>query len=201
MTVMKWNSGTHRVCSLSWFSWSTQTQNEGATAHMKPYLYIVAVLLVGGGIGYFVGQRTVNTNTTFTQSRGLPSNDRSRIEVLLARQKEAYAAHDELLLFRDCLTSYVEINATTGETYNLQTAIIRHHELFRPGKTVSVLFGNPDVNVMQSSALVRTTYSKTSDQYEQQGFSGLTGQVLWLLSKEGDRWQIAASAWTEEKKQ
>jgi len=168
---------------------------------MKPYFYIVAVLLVGGSIGYFVGQRTVDTHTTFTPSGRLPSNDRSTIETLLSRQKEAYAAHDELLLFRDCLTSYVEVNATTGETYNLQTAIIRHHELFRPGKTVSVLFGNLDVNVMESSALVRGTYSKTSDQYEQQGFSGLTGQVLWLLSKEAERWQIVASAWTEEKKQ
>ena len=168
---------------------------------MKPYLYIVAVLLVGGSIGYFVGQRTVGSRTAITPSGRLPSNDRSTIEILLSRQKEAYAAHDELLLLRDCLAGYVEINATTGETYSLQTAIIRQHELFRPGKTVSVLFGNLDVNVMQSSALVRGTYSKTSDQYEQQGFSGLTGQVLWLLSKKGERWQIAASAWTEEKKQ
>ena len=168
---------------------------------MKPYLYIVAVLLVGGSIGYFLGQRTVDPHTIFNQSGRPPSSDRSTIEILFSRQKEAYAAHDELLLFRDCLASYVEINATTGEAYNLQTAIVRHHELFRPGKTVSVLFGNLDVNMMQSSALVRGTYSKTSDQYEQQGFSGLTGQVLWLLSKEGERWQIAASAWTEEKKQ
>jgi len=168
---------------------------------MKPYFYIVAVLLVGGSIGYFVGQRTIDSRTAITPSGRLPSNDRSTIEILLSRQKEAYAAHDELLLLRDCLAGYVEINATTGETYSLQTAIIRHHELFRAGKTVSVLFGNLDVNVMQSSALVRGTYSKTSDQYEQQGFSGLTGQVLWLLSKKGERWQIAASAWTEEKKQ
>lgn len=168
---------------------------------MKPYLYILAVLLVGGSIGYFIGQRTGEPHTIFNQSGGPPSNDRSMIEALLSRQKEAYAAHDELLLFRDCLASYVEINATSGETYNLQTAIIRHHELFRAGKAVSVLFGNLDVNVMQSAALIRGTYSKTSDQYEQQGFSGLTGQVLWLMSKKGARWQIAASAWTEEKKQ
>jgi len=66
---------------------------------------------------------------------------------------------------------------------------------------VNVLFGNLDVSLMQNLALVRGTYSKTSDQYEQQGFAGLTGQVLWLLSREGERWQIAASAWTEEKKQ
>jgi hypothetical protein len=168
---------------------------------MKPYLYIVAVLFVGGSIGYFIGQRTLDPQTILTPSGRLSSNDHSTVEVLLSRQKEAYAAHDEFMLFRDCLASYVEINATTGEAYNLQTAIIRQHELFRPGKTVSVLFGNLDVKVMQNSALVRGTYSKTSDQYEQQGFSGLTGQVLWLLSKEGERWQIAASAWTEEKKQ
>jgi hypothetical protein len=168
---------------------------------MKPYLYIVAVLMVGGSVGYFIGQRTADSHAILTPSGRFPSNDRSTVDVLLSRQKEAYAAHDELLLFRDCLASYVEVNAATGETYNLETAIIRQHELFRPGKTVSVLFGNVDVSVMQNSALVRGTYSKTSDQYEQQGFSGLTGQVLWLLSKQGERWQIAASVWTEEKKQ
>ena len=168
---------------------------------MKPYLYIAAVLLVGGSIGYFIGQRTVDPHAILAPSGRLASNDRSTVDILLSRQKDAYTAHDELLLFRDCLASYVEVNATTGETYYLQTAIIRHHELFRPGKTVSVLFGNLDVTVMQNSALIRGNYSKTSDQYEQQGFSGLTGQVFWLLSKEGERWQIAASAWTEEKKQ
>ena len=175
--------------------------DEGATPAMKPYFYILAVLLVGGSLGYFIGQRTAGPGTIFSPSSKLPSDDRTTIETLLSRQKEAYAVHDELLLFRDCVAGYVEVNATTGETFNLQRAIIRHHELFRPGKTVRVLFGNLDVSLMQNSALVRGTYSKTSDQYEQQGFAGLTGQVLWLLSKEGERWQIAASAWTEEKKQ
>ena len=168
---------------------------------MKPYLYIFAVLLVGGSIGYFVGQKTVNPNTIFAPSSKPPSDDRATIETLLSRQKDAYAAHDELLLFRDCAVGYIELNGTTGETFNLQAAVIRHHELFRPGKTVSVQFGNIDVSLMQNSAVVRSTYSKTSDQYEQQGFAGLTGQVLWLLSKQGEKWQIAASAWTEEKKQ
>ena len=168
---------------------------------MKPYFYIVAVLLVGGGIGYFIGQRTVAPGSTVSTSTKPSSDDRSTIEGLLSRQKEAYAAHDELLLFRDCTAGYVEINATTGEMFNLQAAVIRHHELFRPGKTVSVLFGNLDISLMQNSALVRGVYSKTSDQYEPQGFTGLTGQVLWLLSKQAERWQIAAFAWTEEKKQ
>lgn len=167
---------------------------------MRPYFYILAVLLVGGSVGYFIGQRTASPDTVLSPSGQLPSDDRSTIETLFSRQKEAYAAHDELLLFRDCAASYVEVNATTGETFNLQKAVIRHHELFRPGKTVNVLFGNLDVSQMQNSALVRATYSKTSDQYEEQGFAGLTGQVFWLLSKEGGRWQIAASAWTEEKK-
>jgi hypothetical protein len=168
---------------------------------MKPYLYIVVVLLVGGSIGYFLGHRTVDPSMTIAPSSRLPSDDRSTIETLLNRQKDAYAAHDELLLFRDCTAGYIEVNATTGETFNLQAAVIRHHERFRPGKTVNLLFGNLDISLMQNSALVRGTYSKTSDQYEQQGFAGLTGQVFWLLSKQGERWQIAASAWTEEKKQ
>jgi hypothetical protein len=168
---------------------------------MKPYFYILAVLLAGGSIGYFIGQRTATPGVVTRHSGQLQSDDRATIETLLSRLKEAYAAHDELLLFRDCAPAYVEVNATTGESFNLQRAVIRHHELFRPGKTVSVLFGNLDVNLLQNSALVRGTYSKTSDQYEQLGFAGLTGQVLWLLSKEGQRWQIAASSWTEERKQ
>jgi hypothetical protein len=168
---------------------------------MKPYLYILVVLLAGGGIGYFIGQRSAGQSVVIGPSSEHRSDDRATIETLLGRYQEAFAAHDELLLFRDCSASYVEVNATTGETFNLQKAVIRHHELFRPGKTVNTLFGNLDVTLIQNSALVRGTYSKTSDQYEQQGFAGLTGQVLWLLAKEGERWQIAASAWTEEKKQ
>lgn len=168
---------------------------------MKPYFYILAVLLAGGSIGYFIGQRTATPGVIVNPPGKVNSDDRANIETLLSRLKEAYTAHDELLLFRDCAASYVEVNATTGESFNLQRAVIRYHELFRPGKSVSVLFANLDVSLMQHSALVRATYSKTSDQYEQQGFAGLTGQVLWLLSKEGERWQIAASSWTEERKQ
>ena len=47
---------------------------------MKPYLYIVAVLLVGGSIGYFIGQRTVAPHTILTPSGRLSSNDRSTID-------------------------------------------------------------------------------------------------------------------------
>ena len=122
---------------------------------MKPYFYIVAVLMVGGGIGYFIGQRTVAPGSAVSPSNRLASDDRTTIEGLLSRQKDAYAAHDELLLFRDCAAGYLEVNATTGEMFNLQAAVIRHHELFRPGKTVSVLFGNLDISLMQNSALVR----------------------------------------------
>jgi hypothetical protein len=167
---------------------------------MKPYFYILAVLLAGGSIGYFIGQRVATPGVLESPPGKLPSDDRTTIETLLSRLKEAYAAHDEFLLFRDCGASYVEVNASTGESLNLQRAIIRYHDLFRPGKSVSVLFGNLDVSLMQHSALVRATYSKTSDHYEQQGFAGLTGQVLWLMSQEGGRWQIVASLWTEEKK-
>ncbi|MCI0621747.1 MAG: hypothetical protein L0387_08765 [Acidobacteria bacterium] len=168
---------------------------------MKPYLYILAVLLVGGGIGFFVGQRTAGPGLIVNPSRQGTSDDRTTVEALLNRQKEAYARHDELLLFRDCGAGYVEVNATTGEPYSLQRAIIRHHELFRPGKSVNFVLGTLDVSLMQNSALVRATYSKTSDQYEREGFAGLAGQALWLLSKPGGRWEITAFAWTEEKKQ
>jgi hypothetical protein len=168
---------------------------------MKPYLYILAVLLVGGSIGYFLGQRAVEPGTPSTSPSRSPLDDRAAIQALLDRQKNAFAAHDELLLFRDCAAAYVEVNATTGETLDLQAAVIRYHQLFQPGKTVRVLFGNVDISLMQNAAFVRGTYSKTSDQYEQQGFAGLTGQVVWLLSKQGNGWQIAGSAWTEEKKQ
>ena len=167
---------------------------------MKPYFYILAVLLAGGSIGYFIGQRVATPTVLESPPGKLPSDDRRTIETLLSRLKEAYAAHDEFSLFRDCAASYVEVNASTGESLNLQRAIIRYHELFRPGKSVSVHFENIDVSLMQRSALVRATYSKTSDHCEQQGFAGLTGQVLWLLSQEGERWQVVASLWTEEKK-
>ena len=169
---------------------------------MKPYLYILGVLLVGGGIGYFIGQRTGGAGVGVLpgSSDKIESDDRVAIDSVLSRQREAFALHDEVLLFRDCSANYVEINASTGESFNLSRAMIYHHELLKPGKTVNLLFGNLDVTFLQKAALVRGTYSKTSDYYEQQGFTGLTGNVFWLLSKEGDRWHIEVSAWTEERK-
>ncbi|MBM3803199.1 MAG: hypothetical protein FJW26_12935 [Acidimicrobiia bacterium] len=167
---------------------------------MKPYFYILLVLLVGGSIGYFIGQRAGTPSDLAPKSSDSSSDDHATITALLDRQKEAFSAHDELLLFRDCAANYVEINADTGEVFDLQRAVVRHHEEFQPGKTINLGLGSLDIQVMRSAALARGTYSKTSDQFAEQGFSGLGGEVVWLLSKQGARWKIVASLWREEKK-
>jgi hypothetical protein len=168
---------------------------------MKPYLYIIVVLLVGGTIGYFVGQRTGTPADLFPKDPDHVSDDRATITAVLDRQKEAFSAHDELLLFRDCAAGYVEINAETGGVFDLQHAVVQYHEQFQPGKTIKLGFGNLDIQIMRNAALARGTYSKISDQFAEQGFAGLGGEVVWLLSKQGASWKIAASLWREEKKQ
>src|SRR5262245_11579991 len=81
---------------------------------VKPYLYILGVLLVGGGIGYFIGQRSA-TLEHWVDNRGIPTaTDGQSIQQVLARLSEAYRLHDAMLVFRDCSNSYIEIDAITG---------------------------------------------------------------------------------------
>ncbi len=109
--------------------------------------------------------------------------------------------HDALLMLRDCASSYVEVNATTGESYGFHKALTRYHETFGAGKSISFALKNQEITVTQNTAVVRASYSKTSDQFEQQGFQGWTGQGLWLLARTGDRWETVAFSWNEQRKE
>jgi hypothetical protein len=167
---------------------------------MKPYLYILAVLLVGGGIGFYVGRKSSSLEHTSRPSPKSSGDEHQAIEAILQRQSEAYRLHDPLLLLRDCTSTYVEVDATTGESYNLQRAVIRYHAAFRAGKSVVFNVTNRDITILQRCAIVRAQYAKTSDQYEQEGFKGWAGQGIWLLSYSNGQWEINAFAWKEEKK-
>ena len=167
---------------------------------MKPYLYILAVLLVGGGVGFYLGKKGSSLEQSSPSIPKSPQDERQAIEVILQRQREAYSLHDPLLLLRDCASTYVEVDATTGESYNLEKAVIRYHAVFRAGKSVAFNLTNPDITILQRCAFVRAEYAKTSDQYEQEGFKGWVGQGIWLLSYSNGQWEINAFAWNEEKK-
>jgi hypothetical protein len=167
---------------------------------MKPYLYILAVLLVGGGVGFFLGKRSFAPEQSARSIPKSPQDERQAIEVILQRQREAYSLHDPLLLFRDCASTYVEVDATTGASYDLQGAVLRYHAAFQAGKSVAFNLTNPDITILQRCAFVRAQYAKTSDQYEQEGFKGWVGQGIWLLSYSNGQWEINAFAWNEEKK-
>jgi hypothetical protein len=159
---------------------------------MRPYLYILFVLLVGGGIGYYVGMKTTEYELKPLQSNLQSSNDPQAVLSLLDRQKEAYYLHDELMLFRDCADNYVELHGQTGEVFGLQRAILLYHNQFRPGKNINVGFINPEVKISGATALMRANYFKTSDSYENMGVKGFTGEGTWLLSKSNGAWKICA---------
>lgn len=168
---------------------------------MKPYIYILAVLLVGGSIGFYLGQRTAGPAPQLSSGPEPNSLDNHQaIQGILDRQREAYRLHDALLMLRDCSSSYVEVNSATGEVYSFHKALTRYHEVFSPGKSIQLAFRNQEINVTQNTAVVRSNYSKTSDQFEQQGFQGLAGQGLWMMAKTGGRWEIVAFSWTEDRK-
>jgi hypothetical protein len=168
---------------------------------VKPYMYILAVLLVGGGIGYFVG-RSINPVEKSLQEATSPSaNPQEQIKEVLDRQSEAYKIHDPLLLYRDCADSYVEVNGNSGESYGLSRALLVHLDEFKAGKSINLNFMNLEIELAGNSATVKGNFSKTSEVYEQQGFKGLVGQGIWIMSRINDRWKINAYAWHEELKQ
>ena len=164
---------------------------------MKPYLYILAVLLVGGGIGYYVGQRSAPKDQMELGGQRAEQNDRQKIQDIIERQIEAYKLHDSLLLFRDCTDSFVEINSNSGDSYGLSKAMALYHDFFKSGKSVVVTIKIISIDVLGHSALVKATYSKTSEVYEKEGVKGRVGEGIWLLSKPGNHWMINSYLWKE----
>src|SRR5438552_10060706 len=167
---------------------------------MRPYLYILAVLIVGGGIGYFIGRKSVTLENAILKTATSDQDDSQLIKKILDGQCQAYKLHDALLLFRDCANSYVEIVGDTGESRGLERSLISYYQAFVSGHSINFNFRIIDLKISKSSAVVRANYSKTSDLYEQDGIKGLNGEGLWLLSKSNGKWQINAFSWVEETK-
>ncbi len=167
---------------------------------MKPYLYILAVLLVGGGIGYYIGEKSAEWETTSGTGTLPGANDAQVIQSILQRQTEAYSLHDASLLMRDCSSEYVEINGSTGEIFNLQRAQLFYYDALRSGKSVNFTVKTPEIKILGNMATVRAGYLKTSEIYEKEGIKGKVGEGLWTLARNNGRWQIASFAWTEEGK-
>jgi len=168
---------------------------------VKPYMYIILVLLVGGGIGYFIGRQVNSMEKSSKESAVASATQEDNIKEIIERQAEAYRLHDALLLYRDCADSYVEVNSNSGESYSLTHAIMAHHDEFRLGKSVNLNFTNLEIKLAANSAVVKGNYSKTSEIYEQEGYKGIVGQGVWILSRANDRWRINAFTWREEVKQ
>jgi hypothetical protein len=167
---------------------------------MKPYLYILFVLLVGGGIGYYIGIKTTEYELKPLQSNIQSSNDQQAVLSLLDRQKEAYNLHDELMLLRDCADNYVEINGMTGDVFGLQKAVLYYHDQFRPGKNINFGLNNPEIKISGATAVIRSNYFKTSDSYENMGIKGFSGEGTWMLSKSNGIWKICAFNYLETAK-
>jgi hypothetical protein len=167
---------------------------------VKPYLYILGVLLVGGGIGYFVGQKSITFEHALDTGSSAIANDEQSIQQVLSRQSEAYRVHDAMLAFRDCASSYVEIVGITGEARGLQKSVITCYELFKSGQSVNLSLKDLDITIVKNSAIVRANYSKTSELFEKEGISGFLGSGLWVMSKSNGKWQIHAFWYTEEPK-
>jgi len=164
---------------------------------MKPYLYILIVLSVGGGIGFFIGQKAVIVQPSIAITPETSQADLKSIQRVFERQQEAYRLHDALLLMRDCEKSFLEIDGNTGKSYDLAQSLIYHHEQFKPGKSIRLQLKDLDIKIQQKLAMVSSEYVKTSDMYRERGYESLEGHGLWLLTKNEGSWQISVFSRTE----
>ena len=164
---------------------------------MKPYLYILIVLSVGGVIGFFVGREMVAPPPQVETPVQTTQADSDAIHRILERQVEAYRLKDALLLMRDCEESFVEIDGNSGRSYSLAQALVHYHQLFQPDEGIRFQLGQPEVTITHNSAVVRSRYVKTSDRYADQGIESVTGDGQWLLTKDGGVWQITVFFRTE----
>ena len=83
---------------------------------MKPYLYILIVLSIGGVIGFFAGRGMVVSPSQVETPVQTTQADSEAIHRILERQVEAYRLQDALLLMRDCEESFVEIDGNSGRS-------------------------------------------------------------------------------------
>lgn len=164
---------------------------------MKPYLYILIVLSVGGVIGFFVGREMVAPLPQVATPVETTQADSEEIQRILERQVEAYRLKDALLLMRDCEESFVEIDGNSGRSYSLAQALVHYHQMFQPEEGIRLQLGPPEVTITHNSAVVRSRYVKTSDRYADRGIERVTGDGQWLLTKDGDVWQITVFFRTE----
>ena len=91
----------------------------------------------------------------------------------------------------------MEIDGNSGRSYNLAQALVHYHQLFQPDQGIRLQLHQPEVKITHKSAVIRTGYVKTSDRYAHQGVESVAGEGLWLLTKNGDVWQITAFFRTE----
>jgi hypothetical protein len=159
---------------------------------LKPYLYILAILLVGAVGGFFIGQRTSHIERVFSPAAKSGQDDQQLIRRILVRQAEAYRLHDAVLLLRDCSNTYVEVDGNTGESMSLGKTLMWYHEQFRSNDGITFEPTNITINLQRNFALMRANYSKTSESYEQQGIKGYNGEGVWLLSRLGGSWHVDA---------
>ena len=164
---------------------------------MKPYLYILLVLTVGGAIGFFVGRETVVPPPLPETPAKTTQADSESIHRILERQVESYRLRDAFLLMRDCEKSFVEIDGNSGRSYNLAEALVYYHQLFKPEKGIRLQLDQPEVSITHNSAVVRSRYLKTSDRYADQGVESVAGDGLWLLTRYGAVWQVTVFFRTE----
>lgn len=164
---------------------------------MKPYLYILIVLSIGGVIGFFAGREMVVSPSQVETPARTTQADSEAIHRILERQVEAYRLQDALLLMRDCEESFVEIDGNSGRSYSLAQALVYYYQLFKPEKGIRLQLNQPEVNITHNSATVRSRYVKTSDRYADQGVESVAGEGLWLLTKNGEDWQVTVFFRTE----
>ena len=76
-------------------------------------------------------------------------------------------------------------------------ALVYYYQLFHPEKGIRLQLNQPEVNITHKSAVVRSRYVKTSDRYADQGVESVAGEGLWLLTKNGEDWQVTVFFRTE----
>ena len=164
---------------------------------MKPYLYILIVLSVGGSIGFFIGQKAVVVQHSVAITPETTQGDLKSIQRVFERQQEAYRLHDALLLMRDCEKSFLEIDGNTGKSYDLTQSLIYYHDQFKPGKSVRLQLKDLDIKIQKKLAMVSSEYVKISDMYRDRGYESIEGHGLWLLTKKEGGWQVSVFSRTE----
>ena len=163
-------------------------------------VYVLIILLIGGIGGYLASQKIDEWRASKASGTNAPAKTEdltATINEMLNRERAAYQNHDPDQLLDDCVSNYTEVNENTGESMDLARTRLYYHQYFHDGQAINLTFENVEITPGPNGVVVRASFTKTSNSFNERKVQGYKGQGTWVFVRQNSNWRLASLAWAE----